>query len=153
MYQRAWDLSNPGHCKPLSGCMIILNWWVADQILIAYMWNTEHYYMCSKSSYSYWTTKIKLYKTCRCHMRVGQVISFHNLINRCYSLAEMRVLWKWKALKCQTLGAAVHVIGLVCWLESITASWLAMRILFCSCLWKVRSQISDALCRPCATYL
>jgi len=24
---------------------------------------------------------------------------------------------KWKALKCQTLGAAVHVIVLVCWLE------------------------------------
>ena len=31
----------------------------------------------------------------------------------------------WKALKCQTLGAAVHVIVLVCWLESITVSCLS----------------------------
>ena len=32
---------------------------------------------------------------------------------------------QWKALKCHTLGAAVHVIVLVCWLESINASWLS----------------------------
>ena len=32
---------------------------------------------------------------------------------------------QWKALKCQTLGAAVHVIVLVCWLESIIVSWLS----------------------------
>ena len=32
---------------------------------------------------------------------------------------------QWKALKCQTLSAAVHVIVLMCWLESITVSWLS----------------------------
>ena len=43
---------------------------------------------------------------------------------------------KWKALKCQTLGAAVHVIGLVCWLEIdhclVTLSYLPSVFCFVS---------------------
>ena len=54
----------------------------------------------------------------------------------------------WKALKCQTLSAAVHVIVLVCWLEInhclVTLSCLPCA-LFCSCPCKVRSWVSDAL--------
>ena len=51
-------------------------------------------------------------------------------------------LWYWRALKCQTLGAAVHVIVLV-----------AMCILFCSCLCTVCSKVSDSLmlCAFCLT--
>jgi len=82
------------------------------------------------------------------------------------SLAE--ALWctqtmflsKWKALKCQTLGAAVHVIVLVCWLETERGLWLSHachRILFCSCPCKVRSRVSDdlsqALCNLCLAFL
>ena len=61
------------------------------------------------------------------------------------------LLTKWKALKCQTLGAAVHVIVLVCWLESITVSWtieavmLVRCVWFCSYLCKVCSRVSEAL--------
>ena len=65
-------------------------------------------------------------------------------------VANLRI-YKWKALKCQTLGAAVHVIVLVCWLESITVSWtieavmLARCVWFCSYLCKVCSRVSEAL--------
>ena len=57
---------------------------------------------------------------------------------------------KWKALKCQTLGAAVHVIVLVGWLEidhSLVTVMLAMRIVVpAHTIWcKVRSRVSDAL--------
>ena len=55
---------------------------------------------------------------------------------------------KWKALKCQTLGAAVDVIVLVCWVEIdhclVTISCLSCA-LFCSCPCNVRSRVSDAL--------
>ena len=60
---------------------------------------------------------------------------------------------QWKALKCQTLGAAVHVIVHVCWV--ITVSWLshtchAHSVLLLPC--KVRSQISDALSQPLCNF-
>ena len=55
---------------------------------------------------------------------------------------------KWKALKCQTLGTAAHVIVLVCWLEIhhclVTLSCLPCT-LFHSCPCKVRSRVSDTL--------
>ena len=50
---------------------------------------------------------------------------------------------KWKALRCQTLGAAVHVIveteHCLATLSSLPCA------LFCSCPCKVRSRVSDAL--------
>ena len=75
---------------------------------------------------------------------------YHVLANilHSFSVCNMTfVIWtsscihvhKWKALKCQTLGAAVHVIVLV-----------AKRILFCSCLCTVCSKVS---CLLCAFYL
>ena len=79
-------------------------------------------------------------------VRVGGSISVKTL-----SLNQL--LWtgttdEWKALKCQTLGAAVHVIVLVCWLEIdhclVTLSCLPCA-LFCSCPCKVCSWVSDAL--------
>ena len=55
----------------------------------------------------------------------GTVLNFHMILLR-----------KWKALKCQTLGAAVHVIGLVCWLEIdhclVTVSYLPSVFCFVS---------------------
>ena len=55
---------------------------------------------------------------------------------------------QWKALKCQTLGATVHVIVLVFWLQTehclVTLSCLPCA-LFRSCPCKVRSRVSNAL--------
>ena len=51
---------------------------------------------------------------------------------------------KWKALKCQNLGAAVHMIVLVCWLELITIPWTIVS-------WHLVFQTLS--CLLCAVYL
>ena len=64
--------------------------------------------------------------------------------------------WQWKALKCQTLGKAVHVIVLVCWLESITVSWLSHAChahYFVPAYAKFAHKFLTLFRRPRATYL
>ena len=58
-----------------------------------------------------------------------------------YLCSKENQLLKWKALKCQTLGAAVHMTVLV-----------AMCILFCSCVCTVCTKFSDSL-MLCTFYL
>ena len=66
---------------------------------------------------------------------------------------------RWKELKCQTLRAAVHVIVLVCWLESLTTSWLSHACHVHSVLFlptgyaKFAHEFLKLFHRPCATYL
>ena len=43
-------------------------------------------------------------------------------IHPTWNIQIKSVLPIWKALKCQTLGAAAHVIVLVCWLENLSLS-------------------------------
>ena len=65
----------------------------------------------------------------------------------CFTVCPQEPI-QWKALKCQTLGAAVHVIVLVFWLQTehclVTLSCLPCA-LFRSCPCKVCSRVSDAL--------
>ena len=82
---------------------------------------------------------------CDCNMNCARLFT-HQVA--CFS----GCFTQWKALKCQTLGAAVHVIVLVCWQESVTASWLPACHAHAFCfvpayrgVCKVCSQISDAL--------
>ena len=63
----------------------------------------------------------------------------------------------WKALKCQTHGTAVHVIVLVCWLETehclVTLSCLPCAFCFVPAHAKFAHEFLTLFHRPCATYL
>ena len=90
----------------------------------AYLCNASYcLYCCCWSKYAYsWYCKMHIYQACMSPLHV-----------------------QWKALKCQNLGTSLHVIVLMCWLDGLVTLMLAMRILFCFCLCKVRSQISHVL--------
>ena len=67
-------------------------------------------------------------------------------------LTNLLLQLQWKALKCQTLGAAVHIIVLVCWLELITVSWLS-HACHAPAYAKFTHEFLTLFHRPCATCL
>jgi len=113
-----------------------------------FIWNTHILHKMTKNMVDVWTPPLGSSDSFTCNMVpfFGECPNSETAFKKRYTC----LAWKnqWKALKCQTLGTAVHVIVLVCWLETehclVTLSCLPCA-LFCSCPCKVRSWVSDVL--------
>ena len=78
----------------------------------------------------------------------SSIIFFNANHNKCIWVDRTANELIWKALKCQILGAAVYVVVLVCWLESIIVSWLsdACHVLFLFLVMKWISVVYSPQC-------